>query len=272
MLKTKQLEHLVKLTLLTPYIKGERPVSILISARVESGKTELIRKAALGPKQGIIYLNDLTAYGLQTKYLDSIVNGKIRTIIIPDLITPLSRSPDTVKTLLAFLNSLIEEGVCEVQTFAKSIELKVPVRCNIITSIAREFGGDQRYQWTRIGFLSRVIPISYEYGPSSVYDIMQSIAAREYRNEDNFSSLKIPKADVEIELPNAIAQNVATLAPNIIDAGKFAQKLYGFRLQKQLQTLCMASALYNNRTTVQELDFEIVKQLGDFINFSYKQI
>lgn len=272
MLKTRQLEHLIKLVLLTPYIKGERPVSILISARVESGKTELIRKANIGPKRGVIYLNDVTAYGIQTKYLDEIANGNIRTIIIPDLITPLSRSPDTVKTLLAFLNSLIEEGVCEVQTFSKSIELKVPARCNIITSIAREFGSDQRYHWTKIGFLSRVIPVSYEYSPSSVYDIMQSIAERDYHNENDFAYLEIPNGEVEVELPAVMAQKVAALAPQIVDVGHFAQNIYGFRLQKQLQTLCMASAIYNGRTIVEELDFQIVKQLGDFINFSYKQI
>lgn len=266
MLKTKQLEHLLKLALLSAYIEDERPVSILISARVESGKTELIGKA--NGLKGVLYLNDVTAYGLQRKYLQSIADGKVKTVIIPDLITPLSKGANTVETFVSFMNGLIEEGVSEVQTYAMSIKIRNPARCNIITSIAREHLGDARHRWTKAGFLSRVIPVSYEYGASSVYDIMQSIANREYRGEADFSNLELPDKNVSMVLPEEIAQKIAALAPQIVDA----EKLYGFRLQKQLQVLCMASALFNKRTTVQELDFEIIKQLSDFINLKYKQI
>ena len=105
MIKTGELEHIVKLAIFSSYIADERPVSILISARVESGKTELLQKA----KQcdGILYLNDVTAYGLQKHYLTPISEGAIRTVIIPDLITPLSRSGDTVETFIAFLNMIL---------------------------------------------------------------------------------------------------------------------------------------------------------------------
>lgn len=272
MLKTEQLEHILKLVLLTPYIQGERPVSLLISARVESGKTEVIKKTDLGADRGIAFMTDLTAWGLQTKYLDDIASGNIRTIVVPDLITPLSRSSDTVETLVSFLNALIEEGVCEIQTYAKSLELKVPARCNIITSIAKEFLDDRRHRWTKTGFMSRVIPVSYEYGASTVFRIAKSIARREYREEGNFAELDIPREETEIELPLPIAEKVAELAPRVIDAGGNARRLYGFRLQKQLQTLCMANALFEGRETVNESDFEVIVELGDFMNFNYRQV
>ena len=272
MLRTEQLEHIIKLALLTPYIKGERPVSLLISARVESGKTELIKKASLGIENGIAYMNDVTAWGIQNKYLDKIVSGEIKTIIIPDLITPLSRSSDTVETLVSFLNGLMEEGVCELQTFARSIQLRIPARCNLITSIAKEFLDDRRHRWTKVGFMSRVIPVSYEYGASSVYAIMQSIARRDYRDEGMFADLNFPNEPVEIELPDVIAQRIASYAPQIVDAGHFANTLYGFRLQKQLQTLCMANTLLDGREAVNDSDFDVIVGLGDFMNFNYRQI
>lgn len=270
MLKTKQLEHLLKLALLSAYIKGERSVSVLVSARVESGKTELIKKADIGSDNGVLYLNDVTAYGLQRKYLQQITDGSLKTIIIPDFITPLSKGSDTVETFISFLNGLIEEGVAEVQTYAMSLKITRPggARCNIITSIAKEHLGDHRHRWTKVGFLSRVIPISYEYGSSSIYDIMQSIANREYRSETNFKDLVFPKEEIEVELPSAIALRIASLTPQIIDA----EKLYGFRLQKQLQTLTMANAIFNGRDIVEEVDFEIIKQLSDYINLKYRQI
>ena len=272
MLKTEQLEHIIKLALLTPYIAGERPVSLLIAAKVESGKTELMKKAALGVENGVVFLNDVTAWGIQNEYLDKIVSGEVKTIVIADLITPLSRSSDTVETFITFINGLIEDGVCAIQTYARSIRLDIPARCNLITSIAKEFLDDRRHRWTKVGFLSRVIPVSYEYGASSVFDIAQSIARREYRGEQPFTGLNFPEVPVEIELPSIIAQRIAAYAPQVIDAGHFANTLYGFRLQKQLQTLCMANTMLDGRDVVNDSDFDVIKGLGDFMNFNYRQI
>ena len=52
MIKTQDLEYLIKLSVLSPYIKGERPVSMLVAARVESGKTEILEGYALQPCAG----------------------------------------------------------------------------------------------------------------------------------------------------------------------------------------------------------------------------
>ena len=270
MIGTEDLELLLKLALTSAYIKDERPVSILICATVESGKTELLRKTM--HCDGVLYLADCTAYGIQKGYLREIKDGKIRTIIIPDLITPLSRGADTVETFVSFLNGLIEEGIAEVQTYAMSVKLELPARCNIITSIAKEHLFDQRHRWGKIGFLSRVVPVSYGYGASTVYDIMQSIANRDYHHETSFTSLKLPKTSIEIKLPKEIAQKIADLASVVIDQGKKAFTAYGFRLQKQLQTLCMANALYNNRDIVTIDDFNTIKNLSNFMNLNFKQV
>jgi len=269
MIATKDLERIIQLALYSAYVKDERPVSILISSRVESGKTEILRKSS--HLDGILYIADATAYGIQKEYLDQIATGKIRTIVIPDLITPLSRSSDTVETFIAFLNGLIEEGIVEIQTYATSIKLTVPARCNIITSIAKEHLFDQRHRWTKVGFLSRVVPVSYSYGASTIYDIMDSIANKGYHSEQPFS-LNFPEESIDIKLPVEIANRIMALVPNVIDRENFAEKLYGFRLQKQLQTLCMASALQRGKETVTEEDFNKVKRLSDFFNLSFRQI
>ncbi len=270
MIGTEELEHLIKLALLSAYVKGERPVSVLISARVESGKTEILRKAI--HCDGVLYIADATAYGIQKQYIQEIADGKIKTIVIPDLITPLSKSSDTVETFVSFLNGLIEEGIAEVQTYAMSLKLRTPSRCNIITSIAKEHLFDQRHRWSKIGFLSRVIPVSYEYAASTVYDIMQSIATREYHSEPEYINLSLPSKSVDVELPAKIAKDIAAFAPQVIDSGKFAGELYGFRLQKQLQTLCMANTLLEGRTKSNDSDFNTIKRLSNYINLRFKQI
>ena len=266
MISTEQLEHLVKLAILSAYIKNERAVSILVSARIESGKTEIIKKASTC--RGVLYLNDVTAYGLQKHYLKRIVEREIRTIIIPDLLVPFAKQHSTVETFIAFMNGLLEEGQVAVSTFAMHLELPGETRCNLITSTTRRDLSKQMDRWTRIGFISRLIPVTYEYAPSTVYRIMKSIALREYQNETNFTGLELPNSDVIVELPVEIATQVESLVP-LLSKGL---ETYGFRLQKQIQTLCMASAIFNKRTTVEQIDFDIISKLADHFNLDYKQI
>jgi len=270
MINTQELEHLIKLAVLSTHIKDERPVSVLICARVESGKTELLKKTI--PCKGIAYLGDATAWGIQKEYLDAITKREIRTLVIPDLITPLSRGSDTVETFVAFLNGLIEEGIVEIQTYALQKKLEIPARCNIVTSIAQEHLFDQRHRWSKMGFISRVVPISFEYAASTVYDIGQSIASEIYHEEDDFSDLVIPDDDIAITTPQEIALKIASLAPQVIDKRQLADKLYGFRLQKQLGTLCKTNAMMDNRETVNEEDFNTIKQLSNYMNLTFKQI
>ena len=213
MIGTEDIEKLIKLSLFSAYLDGEKAVSLLITARVESGKTELVRKASECAR--VLYITDLTAWGIQRKYLKQISDGEIRTLIIPDLITPLSKQSSTVETFISFLNNLIEEGVSEVQTYAMSLKLPNPARCNVIACIAKEHLFDRRHRWSKIGFLSRMVPISYEYGPSAIYDIMQSIALRGYKNEADFVDLNLPNSDVEVELPIDVAREIAGLAPHM---------------------------------------------------------
>ena len=48
MIKLEELEELTATTLFTGWVKDEKPVSLLIIAEPESGKTELVKKAKRG--------------------------------------------------------------------------------------------------------------------------------------------------------------------------------------------------------------------------------
>lgn len=265
MIGTEGLEHIVKLAILSAYLKGERPVSVLISAKVESGKTEIIKKASIC--RGILYLNEATAMGIQKHYLQDIIDRKIRTIIIPDLMVPFAKQFSTVQTFVAFLNGLLEEGQVGISTAFVHIVLPSEARCNVITSTTRADLSRQLQSWLKFGFISRFLPITYEYSTSSVLKIMQSIALREYQKEHKFN-LVAPREDTTIELPVDISLQVKTLTAVL---SKDLDN-YGFRLQRQLQTLCMASALFNKRTKVEQVDYDIISKLSDHINLKYRQI
>jgi hypothetical protein len=211
MIKLEELEKLIQITLCTGHIKDERPVSLLIVAEPESGKTELVRKAK--QVKGVLYLTDATAWGIIDKYWTDIESRKVRHIIIPDLTVPLGKQTETRKSFTRFLSALIEEGVVELQSYAVSQKAtKVEdVRCGLITTVTPATLKDQRTGWRKFGFMSRMLPVSYSYSVPTIDAIFNSILKKQYRQETPFK-LNLPDQDIEILLPENWAAEAEILA------------------------------------------------------------
>lgn len=269
--------NLLELVIFSGHVKGEQPVSVLLTASVEAGKTELVLKFV--QNDGCVALTDATAFGIMRDYGEAIKNGGIRHIIIPDLIKPMSRGKDTVHTLIAFLNSLIEEGVYRVSTYAEKIGAPlqgtvgvqpIPVNCGLITTLARGILLDGRRYWSQMGFMSRLLPISYDYGANTQLQIQKSIASRQYLSEQPIR-LKLPTVDMEVKLQQPEANDLAMLSQGLtaIVTKNSPERVYGFRLQKHLQRLTMASALKNGRDFVTKNDVDYINSLAGCINLEY---
>jgi len=261
------LADIVTLALYTAYIENvQKSDSLLIIAKPESGKTELLKKFIVN--KNIAYISDLTAFGLERDYLPKIEAGEIRHIVIPDLLKPLSRKESTVNTLITSLNALIEEGLASISTYATRRIAEKHVKCGIITAITGEELADQRHHWSRLGFLSRVIPFSYSYGMQSVKKVFDYVLGLDYLKEHDIELKRIPKQDRKISLPRRYAQAILPTTTTIARA----QNTYGFRLQKQFQALLQASALERGRTTVNSRDVERVLRLMNWVNFNMHPI
>src|SRR5208282_582243 len=265
----KDLEPLidmVTLNLFTAYLKNiQKPNSLLIIAKPESGKTEVLKKFI--PNKNVIYLTDATAFGLERDYYPKIESGEIRHIIIPDLLKPLSRKESTVRTFVTSLNALVEEGVASYSTYAGRRSSEKPVKCGIITAITDEELDDQRHSWGRLGFLSRIVPFSYSYGMESVKRVFDSILGLDYLEERSIE-LQIPKVDKIVKLPRRYAEAILPSTATIAQA----QKTYGFRLQKQFQALLQASALERGRPCVDSKDVDRILHLMNWVNFDNNPI
>jgi hypothetical protein len=261
------LVDIVKLTILTAYLKDEKPNSLIVIAKPESGKTEVMKRFRIN--KNVAYLSDVTAFGIQRDYLSKIEAGEVRHIIIPDLLKPLSRKESTVNSFVTLMNSLIEEGFAAASTYATSglLSFQKPVRCGLITAITGDEFRDQRHNWEKKGFLSRTIPFSYSYGIGTINKIFASIIELEYVKEHDVR-LEIPKEDASIKLPKKFAQ---TILPSTTAVAQ-AYKIYGFRLQKQFQALLQASALERKRRTVNNSDVQRILRLMQWVNFNEKPI
>jgi hypothetical protein len=258
---------MVLLTILTAYVKNiSKPNSLLIVAKPESAKTEVMKKFSIN--RNIAYLTDATAFGIQRDYFKSIEDGQVRHIVIPDLLRPLGRKEATVRSFTTMMNGLIEEGIAGVSTFASTrLPSEKHVKCGLVTAITTDEFKDNRHNWKRIGFLSRLVPFSYSYGLQTVNKVFQSILGLDYLDERPIP-LDIPKDDKIIKLPRKYAQAILPTTATIAKA----QETYGFRLQKQFQALLQASALERGRRAVNKGDVQRVLGLMNWVNFDENPI
>lgn len=268
----------VSLTLQTAFVTdsvdGYRPVSLLLIAKPESGKTTAIHRFATLPF--VYYAEEITVKVLVDKVLRRAENKEIRFILIPDLLNCVKKQTYTREPLIQTLKSLVDEGVKNIETWHKQFSYKTFVKCGLITAITRsEFYACQgRYSLysdlKRYGFLSRMIPFSYEYPIDKLVKIFEYIMSG--KAVDN-SKVIIPKIrqfkterhyEPNIELFSKL-QGISQKLASYMDA-------YGIRTQKNLQKLCYANALLNNRDYVTREDVERVLYLGRWMNFDFNPL
>lgn len=272
MIGTEIIEDIISSALFSSYIADEKPLSLLISAAVESGKTELMAKYK--DNQGVKYLTDATAYSIWRDMLMEIEGGEVRHFIFPDLLTPLSKSRDTVNSFVMCLTNLSEEGVAEVHSgflAEGGIKLSAPTSIGIISGIPPSDLSDHRRRWTGVGFMSRMLPVSYRYSQDMAKQIKEAITERQYVHESP-TTLSFPTSQVRVALPLSIAQEVLKLEENLMKDNEFTHT-YGFRLLKQLQRLVMSYALMKGRDYVSWSDFLVLRdKMAQYLNLKYNKL
>lgn len=258
MIGLEAVEEIIQYGLFSAYVQDERPLSIMIISQVESGKTEAVNQFIWN--KGILVMTDCTYWGIINRYKEQLIAGEIKHIIIPDMIVPISRSKDTVNSLIAFLNALTEEGVTEIVNYAfpEGLNLPHPIRCGIITTIARPDFDKWQNRWAAVGFISRFLPVCYNYSEATRDKVFESLIFRKEAAKE--IKLDFPDKSEYIFLPPGIA----TLVTQYSKAIGVAIATYGFRAQKQLQTLMMARALAKGRDTVQREDFDAIVELSNY--------
>jgi len=262
LIKLQPLEKMIECALISPYIKNENPISLMIVAKPESGKTSAMKKYR--KNKGIIYVTDCTAYGLTRDVLPKMVSGEIKTIIIPDLLTPLSKATKTRKSFVAFLNNLIEEGIVKVTTYAMIWDRNV--KANVITAVTDQALFDGRHEWAQMGFISRFLLFTYSYNLSTIIEILNRYSQRGLAIDNK--KITFPKKPVNIHLSEQIADQ---LNPVAIKIGEQCE-LYGIRAKINLRTLLKSLAYRNNSKEVTDREFKEFLELANFMNFKFNPL
>lgn len=257
-----EVTELCKYALFTDYIEldesnKEIPVSVIIVADVGNAKTAVVKQYA--DNDGLLYIDNVTAWGLQKVYLRRIVDGVIRRIIIPDFIDPTNRKKATVDSTITFFNKIVSwEGLKEIQTYAMSVSLEKPVHCSLLTTMALQDYRRMVKGLAAVGFLSRLLLIAYRYSESQINDLLEDIVYK--RATWHKIELSFPQHEVPIALDPDLAVTMMGLARTL---GNRAGDNTGSRAYNQLAMLAKGRALSKNRPNVNEDDISRIMYLAE---------
>jgi len=263
-IEAEPLKKMVQLTLQTAFLKPYVPVSLLLIAKPETGKTSVLTTSSY-KKNFIFFTNEITAKMLNDIVLPQIERKEIRFIIIPDILNCIEKQKSTRQQFLNFIKTLIEEGVTSTWTYHKRYVAKEPLKCGLITAITTvDFMRVKRYL-ENIGLLSRFVPFSYDYAIEKVKKIFQHIEIEE-ENED--------KLIMMVQRAKEVKGNPDLFKEFELISTKLASQYsgYGFRAQVRLQQLAKANALLNKRTEVNREDIEEIVKLSNWINFDFNPL
>lgn len=257
MRNTEAIENFLELVLWSGWVENTKPLSVLIISEVGAGKTTLLKK--FKENNGVVYLNDATAYGISRELLPRLQRDQINHILLADLLTPFSKNRTTVNSFVTFLNGLLEEGIVEIQTYAVQWRGE-EIRCGLITTIPRNDLVNRRHGWGNLGFMSRMLPLSWTYSEETVMKIYDDIS--EGIKDEELINISFPEKKKFIEENPYINKSLIPLSMYFAEA----ESIYGFRMQKQLQTLLMSSAIKDGRGRVTSRDYDTVLDLIPYMS------
>jgi len=268
----EDLEEHIRNVLITDFVKKTSPVSTLIVAPPERDKSNTVIKFR---GKTILTLNDLTAYGLMKEIQKRIVNGRCELghLIIPDLTRLTARSRTVRKELVTTLQILMAEGMKGIHTFNINVDFKEPLKMGLIACITRRDLNDHRTVWSKIGFLSRFIPFSFDYDEQLKISILRFINKDESLKKEKIK-IKNLRGKKNVVVPEDIQQRLQRDARRTaFDIEQFCKtpledRVFGARALNQLSTYIKAIVLRHNETTVNDCHYQLFSRYFHYFNYN----
>lgn len=270
MIGTELLRELIETVILTGKVKGIEPVSLLLIAAPESGKTSVVLERAC---KSIEAYADITGRGIHTVIKS---NPELTHIVINDLVACLSHKQSVNRYTIAQLNAITEEGITSIAT-PGGIEKFEDGRRGIIASLTYSLVKDARHWWNKIGFTSRMLPFCYMYPADLIVQIKSDIDLRQQSGNNGSAPLlakkpkdfPVPKNTIAVEYAQSYVKDIRRLA----DVRAMILKEQGMRRLKQYHALAQAHALWRKRVSpvVTEKDVEFLARIDRYVSYEDAQ-
>jgi len=268
MIGTHLLRELVETVILTGRVSSVEPVSLLLIAAPESGKTSVVLEKRC---KAVEAFSDVTGKGLHQILKN---NKELTHIVINDLVAVLSHKQSVNRYTMSQLNAITEEGISNLASPAGIETLPIGKR-GIITSLTLELIKDERHWWSKIGFTSRMLPFCYFYPAGLNIKIKNAIDENAIRgkslgppalNGHKKPNFPVPNRDIKVEYPEKIAARVRRLA----DVRSVLLEEQGMRRLKQYHGIIQAHALTRKKRPpiVTEEDYEFLSTIDYYVNYT----
>lgn len=262
----------------------EKPLSVILIGPVGTGKTSMLKKThrrgtikkvkvikkseekEVEMRQirgSVLYTTDTTPYVLRTRYGQLLKSGQIHHIAIPDFLAVVGQPKHILETHVKFYNSLVEEGILAIETRDGSFVSEIPISVGLLTAIARGDFDNRKDTWGAVGFLSRMLPVSYKYSAKTSMDARDSVKIKAYTIEPESFDIELPENAKPVDIPLELADEIEKVAL----ATKDSRDELGIRRQKQLQVFCMSNALRDGRDSVEREDVDKLKKYSRYFNY-----
>lgn len=281
MIDCQDLDKIVTLALCTAYVKGDKPLSLLIvSDRPESGKTEVVKRFSGTPK--VAFATDITGYGLKRDFGKKIARGEIKHIVIPEMLTTLSKGKIASDSFTSILQAVIEDGLMGLYTGylpPSNVKNNQPIRTvGVIGCLPRPFFTMKlRYEWLKRGFLSRFLVVTYKHSDDTIDRIFESVEDGDYLGATP-KALDLDGDEVEVIIPKNVGQECTRLGKEIVKSAVEAGLAYGYREVKHIRAMVAANVIEEriekgtDRTEATMADFEVVDKLGYLFNEQFNSL
>lgn len=236
-------------------VNHEKPVSCLLVAEQESGKTECL-KYYRGTRT-LQYIADITSRGLEP-FKHDIEASRLRHLVILDLVRIVNHGRGVSDRLIQTLASLMEEGEGTTSDAGGLRQWKDFPRIGCLMSITPKYFSAKAGNWRKTGFLSRFLCVRFNYSADTVHKIHNAIKNGHLLPKPVPEQLPDGFVNCEVSLKHA-----TTIANTAESLGK-ENRLYGFRYHRALRTLSKALAIRAGRSKVIDEDVDTVLTWAPF--------
>jgi len=280
--------EVVQTVLLTGHLADEKPVSLLIIASPESGKTTATRKANISvssDRRGeelAVALTDTTGKGL-LKIISEHPNAS--HVIFNDLSITAGHKSHVTKYLFGVISAMTEEGITRTADPEGVRPYGKEGTKGIIGCITPRLARDQRFTWNMSGLTTRMLPFFYCQGIDIQLKVRRYHAGLLHKSDHSreTSSLVIPNEEMNVSVGKEYKEHILELARNV------AQKLskegtsrnnpdyeeLGYRRIIQFRSLAKANSLLthpgDDEPRVHRVNVEFLRKLSRFISFRHAE-
>lgn len=261
LIKLEPIIDIIRASIWTGKLSDEKPISLMLIAEQESAKTEALKFFRGTPT--LEYISDLTSRGL-SPYKQDIQSGKLKHIVLLDLVRILSHGKGISERTIQTLASLMEEGESATSDAGGREKWDNFPRIGALMGITPSFFKSKRGRWRQTGFMTRFLPVCFCYKESTVDLIHQSIANGHHAPIPEPE--RIPHDSYTIFCPPKFSKIISTRAKTLGET----MRSYGFRYHRILRALAKAQARIEGKGSVEDSHINKVMLWSEF--FTDKEI